>query len=69
VNFIYLDSNSLSYAFRAGGTNLLDKIYNGAVQAGYSLRITDAVALKEIASGPQAAEINAWNYRDMISIA
>jgi hypothetical protein len=59
MNCLFIDSNSLSYAFRAGGTTLLDKIAFGAGQAGYILKIADAV-IREIDIGPQRAELNSW---------
>jgi hypothetical protein len=66
MSFLYLDSNSLNYAFRAGGVQLLDKISSGAQQAGYTLKITDAVA-GEIALGPLRVEIVSWLSSKQIS--
>ena len=56
---LFADSNSLSYAYKAGGSNLLDSYLAAAKAQGMSLTITDQVE-REILGGPQRSEVGQW---------
>ncbi|MDE5454255.1 hypothetical protein GWE18_15675 [Bradyrhizobium sp. CSA112] len=56
---LYLDHNSLAYAYQGGGTALLDRIAVYAAQQGYELRISDVVR-GEIEAGPLRKELGGW---------
>lgn len=58
-NIIYLDTNALTYAWRAGGEELLG-IYKASAEAsGFKLAITDVVEF-EINYGPLKDELTKW---------
>ena len=58
-SYLYLDHNSLAYAYQGGGTALLDRIAVYAAQQGYELRISDVVR-GEIEAGPLRKELGGW---------
>jgi hypothetical protein len=56
---ILADTNSLKYAFLAGGTALLDAYKAAAAARDLTFAVTDQV-VEEIGRGPQAAELADW---------
>lgn len=66
-DILFLDTNSLVYAWNAGGAALLDKYAAYARGSGFELTITDIVE-REILNGPKSVEITAWLRENSVKI-
>lgn len=58
-DLLFLDTNSMTYAYQAGGAELLNRYASYAKGAGYEIAITDVVG-EEIRQGPVGEELTKW---------
>lgn len=57
--YLLADTNSLVYAYKAGGTNLIDLYMEIAIEQDREFAITDRV-LREIEDGPLKKELSKY---------